>query len=190
MFERLDEAEKSKMHANKFDEALHRNFRQLDTPPPCHGEAQEVTVHADRGRMLTLRTEDGTKGQLEQVLQKDRLHVEHPIRIRMYEGGQQVGYANLTLEVEKTIDNQTGHAGQIDNIRMRLADFNPHEEKRLPGIGALILERAEQLAHQGRARELYGIVENQEMKSLLNQQRHLFRPGAFGEEHYKTFYFK
>ncbi len=190
MFERFEASEKSTEQLDQSDQAFHGNFRPTDKPPPGHGEVQDARVSDKLKRPLTLRTEDGTQAQLERALEAGADRVDHPIRVRTYDGGQEAGYANLTLEVEKLPDNTIEHFVWPKDRRMRIGDIFVPEDDRRRGIGTWMLERSEELARQSGAREIYGTLESEQARSFFKRNGYQFRPGPYGEEAYKSYYFR
>jgi len=157
--------------------------------PPAHGEVHDVTVTDRLGQPLTLRTEDGTREQLRGALQSDQGHVSHQVRIRTYQEGHEVGRANLTLEADKTFNDVTGHYDRVSDCQMRLNDIEVADRDHRRGIGSLMLERAEELARQSGARELYGTLESEQAHPFFEKHGYRSRPGRYGgQELYKTFY--
>lgn len=156
------------------------NLTGRELLPIAHGQADDILVTDQLGAALTLRIEDGRSEQIEQALNTDQGHVAHPIRIRVLEKKREVGRANLTLEVEKKFNAATGHFDQVHDCRMRLNDIEVPGHDRKRGIGSLMLERAEDLARGGGAREVYGSLDSERARSFFERHGYQIGKGRYG----------
>lgn len=167
-----------------------RHFRTEKPLPPAHGEYQDFQVPDKEGRPLVLRTEEGSRDTLKQALQRtDTPNVRHPVRLDVYRQGHEAGYARLTLEVDKADNTGTERYDRFQDVRMRLNDINVPEDERRKGIGSQLLDRAEELARAGEAREIYGVLESENARPFYEARGYSFRDNkAGGTEVFKRYY--
>ena len=127
----------------------------------------------------------------EKTLQDDSTKEPHQAaRIRMEdESGREVGRANVTLEVDKQFNTETGRYDKFVDSRMRLNDIQVPESEQHNGIGSQMLGRAEELARDGQAREIYGTLEQESSRQFFVDHGYNFR-GENHNELYKSYYWK
>lgn len=164
----------------------------IDRLTASMSDVDKVMVQDKNGTPLTMRTEGGSRADFQSALQNDS--TQNPfqaVRIRMEnESGQDTGsYANATLEVTKQFNDTTGRYDQLDDARMRLNDIFVPESQRGNGVGGMMLDRVEELAHDANAREVYGTLEREESRQFFTDRDYQFR-GTNNTELYKTYYWK
>jgi GNAT superfamily N-acetyltransferase len=165
-------------------------FRAEKPLPPAHGEHQDFQIPDKEGRPLVLRTEEGSRGALEQALQRtDTQAVRHPVRLNVYRQGHEAGYARLTFEVDKAFNSGTERYDRVQDVKMRLNDINIPEDERRKGIGSQLLDRSEELARLGQAREIYGVLESENARPFYEERGYSFRRNEANQtEVFKSFY--
>ena len=167
------------------------NIARLSDVGQGNDNVQQALMSDKNGRSLTMRTEGGSRSDFQRALQNDQTRFPtQPARIRMEnESGQEVGLANVTLEVEKQFNPETETYDQFGDCRMRLNDVLVPEHERGNGIGGQMLDRAEELAREGQAREIYGTLEREESRQFFADRGYQFR-GPNNNELYKTYYWQ
>lgn len=167
------------------------NISRLSDAMQGDGGTHEAVVGDKNGRSLTMRTEHGSRADFQKTLQNDSTQSpEHAARIHMEnESGQEIGVAKVTMEVEKGYNRETDMYDQFVDNRMRLNDIIVPESERGNGIGGQMLDRAEELARESGAREIYGTLERESSRQFFTDRGYNFR-GANNNELYKTYYWK
>jgi len=167
------------------------NISRLSDAMQGGGSVHEVVAGDKNGRPLTMRTEHGSRADFQKALQNDK--TQFPAQtafIRMEnESGEEIGLANVTMEVEKEFNDETGMYDKFADNRMRLNDILVPESERGNGVGGQMLDRAEELARESGAREIYGTLEREESRQFFADRGYQFR-GANNNELYKTYYWK
>ena len=189
----------SHLEGDKIREQLETQKR-LEAERRIH-EAQEAARSAEgtaerhftdrMGRDMTLHRKGAEPDKIRQAEAQDTQSIRHPIRLRTYHQGREVGRANLTLETEKTFDPGTGHYDRAADRRLRINDIETHPAYRGSGVGSESIKEAERIARQHGAREIYGSLSYQPedemaVRSFYRQHGYETRPGAMGgQEVYK-----
>jgi GNAT superfamily N-acetyltransferase len=187
---RTRSAEQIAQRAPTIDAERDRSVHAERPLPPAHGEHQDVQISDKEGKPLVLCTEQGSRETLKQALRRtDTQNVRHPVRLNVYRQGQEAGYARLTLEVDKKYNTATDRYDQFSDVRMRLNDVNVPESERRRGVGSQLLDRAEEAARAGEAREIYGVLESESARPFYEARGYSFRRNAENRtEVFKTFY--
>jgi len=164
-------------------------------------EAQEATRPAEdaterhftdrKGREMTLRTEGAEPHRIRQAEAQDTQTIRHPVRLRSYHEGQEVGRANLTMETDKAYNPSTSHYDRVADRRLRINDIETAPAYRGSGVGSEHIKEAERIARRHGAREIYGNLsykseDEAAVRSFYREHGYETRPGTMGgEEVYK-----
>lgn len=181
-------------------EAERRIQKAADVPSyQQNGDGSYQRHFSDRqGRDVTLRVESNDAQSLARTESENRLHSQHPIRLRTvdtteaqtlpaYHDKGKMGRANLTLEIDRDPD------GAVTGRRLRLNDLEVNQPHRSRGVGGELLIETERIGRQHQVREIYGNFEpnpgqEAQVRSFYEHRGYQLRPrpNGRGEEVYKT----
>jgi GNAT superfamily N-acetyltransferase len=124
---------------------------------------------------LTLRIRPKAEG-VEQYLGGDR---SVKVVVRVEEGDREVGRAEMTMQVAKKFDPLTGETDHWRRARLDTITV-PGKDDRQRGIESLMLKRAEDLAREHGAREVYDTLDSDDARPFFEQQGYQVRRAPQG----------